>query len=467
MKNKTMKKISALLAATMLIGTLTACGSNGAEEKSEGAASTETTASAETTENKAEESSADKEESTVNLTFGIHVADLEAQEPQTYEVLKAFEAANPDVKLEILATSSADEQDMQMKLAAESGTLPDIFWTQPGVAKAMADAGYLMELSGFLDYDSKADETVGKSLRTVNEDGTVNENGKVYGMPYQKMVTGFWVNKTVFEENDVEMPHNGTTFEEFLEIVKALNEKGITTISNGAKTPYSIWAFQEMFARYGFLKHIGGIREGSDSFVNEDFLNFFGMIDQLRQAGAFPSNITTQDYFQGKEAFLAGNAAMLDSGQWDSAEINDRLGDQVTFWWGPTFANGVGDQKVGMQALTNNLRVSAEVEKDAAKKDAVYRFFSFWLSEEADVIRIQHGTNPLANAPKVETDNKAYDAMIAAMSEEGWSGIPLNPPQIVTESIKNAMNDAIYGVMSGIYTPQEACESIQSAQENQ
>ena len=57
--------------------------------------------------------------------------------------------------------------------------------------------------------------------------------------------------------------------------------------------------------------------------------------------------------------------------------------------------------------------------------------------------------------------------MLSAMNEEGWSGIPLQPDQIVTDVIKNTLNDAIYGVMSGIYSPQEACESLQSAQENQ
>ncbi len=451
MNKKAMKRISGLILATLLLGTLTACGGN-AGGKGEGAA---------------EDGSAESGGDTVKLTFGIHIADLEKQEPQTYEVLKAFEEANPDIELEILSTSDADEQGTQMKLAAEFGTLPDIFWCQYGIAKEMYDAGYIMELSDFLEYDTRVNDAIGEQLRTVGEDGSENETGEFYGLPYQKLVTGFWYNKTVFEENNIEPPHNGTTFEEFLEIVKALNEKGIVTISNGAKTTYSDWAFQAMFVRYGFLEHINAIRNGEESFVNEDFLNYFEMIDELREAGAFPSNITTQDYFQAKEAFLSGNAAMLDSGQWDSAEINERLGDQVGFWWGPTFENGVGDQNVGMQAFTNNLRVSAEVEEDQAKKDAVYRFLSFWLGEEADKIRVQYGVNPLTTVPEAGEDNKAYAAMLSAMNEEGWSGIPLQPDQIVTDVIKNTLNDAIYGVMSGIYSPQEACESLQSAQENQ
>ena len=454
------RKLTLVLSIIMIISMLSACGasqSSPSESAGNVAANTPVT--------KDDSGTTSTESDTITMSFGIHVANLQNQEPQVYEVLQSFMASNPDIVLDIVATSNADEQTTQMKLAAESGMLPDVFWNTPSSSKEMFDAGYLMDLSKFLDYDEKVDAAIGDSLRSLNEDGSVNEDGTVIGLPYQKLVTGFWLNKDIFEEYGVDIPHSGTTFEEFLEMVKTFNSNGVTTISNGAKTPYSMWAFQSAWVRYGFLDHLNGIRDGSDSFVNDDFLRYFERIDQLREAGAFPSNITTQDYFQAKEAFFSGNAAMLDSGQWDSSEIDNALGEASGFWWGPTFADGVGDQRVGMQAFTNNLRVSAKVEEDPAKKDAVFRFLSHWLSEEADTIRVNYGTNPLVSNPNVIVENKAYSAMMEAMSDEGWSGIPLQPDQIVAESVKSAIHDAVYGVMSGIYTPQQACETVQAAQE--
>lgn len=455
MKKYLVKALTLVLALSLAAAMLAACG-GGTTASSQGASSGSAAAGS---------SGAASPEDTITLTFGIHVADLKAQEPQVYEVLQGFMAANPDVKIEILATSDADEQSTQMKLAAESGTLPDVFWLQPGPAKEMFEAGYLLDLSGFLDSDQAVDAAIGESLRSMNEDGTVNTTGAVFGLPYQKLVTGFWLNTELFEQYGLDIPHSGTTFEELLDMVEVFNANGVTTISNGAKTPYSIWAFQSAWVRYGFLDHINGIREGTDSFVNDDFINYFEMIDQLRVAGAFPSNITTQDYFQAKDAFLAGNAAMLDAGQWDSTEVAEAFGEKSGFWWGPTFANGVGDQQVGMQAFTSNVRVSAKVADDAAKQEAVYRFLSYWLSEEADIIRISYGTNPLVSSPDAAVDNPAYAAMLSAMGDDGWSGIPLQPDQIVPENVQSAMHDAVYGVMSGIYTPQEACDTIQAAQD--
>lgn len=451
MNNKGKRMAAVFAALVVLAAGLSACG--GAP------ASTAPGASASTPQTAAAPSSGAAEATTIS--FGIHVANLQDQEPQTYWVLEEFMAQNPDIHIEVLATASADEQTTQMKLAAESGTLPDVFWNNPGPSEEMYAAGYLMDLGEFLAYDGEADARIGDKLRSMAKDGAV------IGLPYQTMVTGFWYNKSLFAQQGVAEPHSGTTFEDMLAFSKTFSDNGITTISNGAKTPYSVWAFMSSWVRYGFVEHYAAIQNGEDSFVNDDFINFFQMIADLRDAGAFPANITTQDYNQGKEAFLSGNAAMLDSGQWDSAEVNEALGEDAGFWWGPTFANGVGNQQVGMQALTNNIRVSAAVGQDAAKQEAVFRFLSFWLSEEADAIRVQYGTTPLATNPTVETDNHAYEALLGAIASEGWTGGVNNPPQMVSEAVRNAMCDAIYGVMSNIYTPAEACQNIQDAQERE
>ncbi|WP_418668195.1 ABC transporter substrate-binding protein [Allofournierella sp.] len=395
------------------------------------------------------------------ITFGIHVADIEQQEPQVYQILQGFMKANPDVMVDVIATSNADEQTTQMKLAAEAGNLPDVFWNNPAPSEEMFEAGYLMDLSEFLDYDKKVNAAIGDKLHALSD------NGPILGLPYQKLVTGFWINKDVFVENGLQPPTNGTTFEEFMAMVETLNSKGVTTISNGAKTPYSVWAFLSAWVRYGFFDHVEKINAGKETWTNEDFVHYFEMIDKLRVAGAFPANITTQDYFQGKDAFFNGKAAMLDSGQWDSAEINAHLGEAGGFWWGPVFEDGAGPQQMGMGAFTNNIRVSAGVGEDENKKNAVFRFLSYWLSEEADAIRVSYGTNPLVTNPDVEVENAAYRAMLAALSEEGWEFSPRQPDLVVSSAVQNAMYDAIYGVMSGIYTPQQACEAIQAVQERE
>ena len=44
--------------------------------------------------------------------------------------------------------------------------------------------------------------------------------------------------------------------------------------------------------------------------------------------------------------FLGGQAAMFDSGAWDTKKFDESdLKDSIGFWWGPTFEDGVGNQE--------------------------------------------------------------------------------------------------------------------------
>jgi raffinose/stachyose/melibiose transport system substrate-binding protein len=54
--------------------------------------------------------------------------------------------------------------------------------------------------------------------------------------------------------------------------------------------------------------------------------------------------------------FLDGKAAMVDAGAWETARMQSSpIANSVGFWWGPTFANGVGNQRVSMMVPTARL----------------------------------------------------------------------------------------------------------------
>src|SRR5699024_5842264 len=168
------------------------------------------------------------------------------------------------------------------------------------------------------------------------------KDGMQYGLPYQPLVTGMFYNEALLEEYDLDVPE---TFEDLLEISEILDANDVVTVAQGAKDPYSVWAFLTMLSRYGYFEKIDAILDGNENWGNEDFLRFYEKIDLLREEGAFPDNISTQSYFQAVESFLDGNAAFLDSGTWDIQKIEEsEIGDDVGFWWGPTFDDGIGEQ---------------------------------------------------------------------------------------------------------------------------
>ena len=391
------------------------------------------------------------------ITYGAHVANMADQEPPTYAVMQAFMRANPDIKIEINGADT-DEHVKRMKLAAQSGTLPDIFWMLPAPALEMWEAGLLLDFNKYFSESPDVESNIGAEMRAMSP-----VRNAVFGLSYQKLVTGLWYNKALFKQYNVPEPVNGTTYQEFLEMIKTFNSAGVVTVSKGAKDPFSLWNFLLGFARYGYFEKFPDLMSGKESFVNDDFIRYFEKIDEMRKAGAFPSNIATMDYFQAGNLFVNGRAAMMDSGAWDTSKFNEALGENIGFWWGPIFPDGVGNQKLSMQAPTNNLRVNANILKNQAKKSAVYKFLDFFYSPEADQIRIEQGSVPLANPGDTTNVNPAFRALLQAMADKNWPSVPDQADLVVSEPVQVAMYNAIYGVMCGTYTPRQALQNIEAA----
>lgn len=427
------KRILAIISATtMVVSMLTGCSENQKEDYA--------------SENKK-----------VAITLGMHVANVEEQEPVTADIIKAFEAANPDIVVEVKGNDK-DEHVKKMKMAAQADELPDIFWMDASVAPELNEAGLLLDLNGFLKEYSEIGDTLADNMKEASQ----AEDGAQYGLPYQSLVTGIWYNKALFEQCGLEFPVNGTTFEELENMVKVFNENGITPIAQGAKDTYSIWAFLIAIERYGYFDKIDSILAGDEKFNNTEFVKFFEKLQTLGRDGAFPSNVATMTYFQAKESFLAEKTAMFDSGMWDAGELDKTMGVNTGFWWGPTFSDSDSTQTVKMKVSSAPLCVSKAVEEDKIKQEAVYKFLAFYYGEEAAKISYEGSIIPSTNY-QVEVDlseKPAFAAIVEALNAETWISPKAQPDLVLKEAVQAQLYDSIYGTMLGNYTPEEALDKI-------
>jgi len=390
--------------------------------------------------------------------MGIHVANPAEQEPAAYQVVQAFMKANPDVKVEMQGADTA-EHVSKMKAAAQAGTLPDVFWMLPAPAREMADAGLLLDLSEFME--NNPDEAAGIFPNMV---ANYQLDGKQYGLPYQSLVTGLWYNKNIFADNGVKVPE---TYDELLAAAQTFTSKGIVTIAKGGKDAFSTWAMQGMLNRFGYFDKIDAILAKEEKFNNPDFVRFFGKLEELTKAGAFPENVSTLSYFQAVEMFMNGKAAMLDAGVWEAGKV-DEAGIDAGWSWGPTFSDGVGNQKVRVVVATAPLVANAKVKEDPMKYDAVMRFYKFWYSQEGAKVTLDHNAMPaVAFQGEYETSAKAFGEVLKQIQDASWEGAPNQPDLAVPEIVGNAINDGIYGVINGIFTPEQAVDYVDEALGNQ
>lgn len=432
MKRMTAKRlISASLVTVLSAGLLAGCGSDTSEE-----------------------SSSDGGETTI--TFGIHVANPEEQETVTYNIVQEFNKQyEGQYKVEFEAADT-ETHSKNLKLQSTDGTLPDIFWVDAAEAPEYAESGVLMDLSDYLSENTDIDEALNGM-----EDGY--NNGEIqYGLPYQCNVQGFFYNKELFDAAGVEYPTNETTYEEFLDMIAKLKESGVTPIAIGSKnSSYTMWEFNEFLERYGWSENIDAILSGEKKFNNPDLVACFEKMEELKDAGAFLDNMATIEYFDAKQLFDNGTAAMFGTGQWDCSEFDENLGDKVGFWWGPVFSDSDYEQKVAMKVPAAPIAVNAEVADDDAMKEAVYAFLNFYYSEDAAKMSYEGSIFPATSYEGIAASDTQYamNAMLEALSE-GWASPESAPDLTVGSAVQTELYNGIFGVLQGTYTPEEALDKM-------
>lgn len=288
-------------------------------------------------------------------------------------------------------------------------------------------------------------------------------NGEIqYGLPYQCNVQGFFYNKELFDAAGVEYPTNETTYEEFLDMIAKLKESGVTPIAIGSKnSSYTMWEFNEFLERYGWSENIDAILSGEKKFNNSDLVACFEKMEGLKDAGAFPDNMATIEYFDAKQLFDNGTAAMFGTGQWDCSEFDENLGDKVGFWWGPVFTDSDYEQNVAMKVPAAPIAVNAETADDETMKEAVYTFLNFYYSEDAAKMSYEGSIFPATSYEGIAASDTQYamNAMLEALSA-GWPSPESAPDLTVGSAVQTELYNGIFGVLQGTYTPEEALDKM-------
>ena len=393
------------------------------------------------------------------FVFAEHVAIVEEQAPQVYAVVQAYMEKHPNVKIELQGTSS-DEQIRNIKMAAQNNTLPELFWMEQGSAVELAENGYLADLTEEITADQ---EFVDGFLPGMLDSLKIDD--KIYGIPCELQSNGIWLNKKLFDEYELDFP---VTYDDFINCSKTFKENGIIPMAQGAKDTFTAWAFENMHCRFGFYDHIDGIIDGSDKWNNDDYLKFYEKLEDMKDNGVFPDNVATMSYDQSVEAFLGGKAAMLNSGVWDTKKFDQSdMAEDVYYWWGPTFSDGVGNQEVSMKAPAPPYCVSAKVkEEDPELYNVIVDFLKFYYGKEGtEIIAKDNQSIPITKYDG-EIDASSYPvfARVIEMMNDDWESPAACPDMYIDGQLINQYRESMIGVVNGTYTPEEAVEYMDEQQ---
>ena len=121
-----MKKLISTFLAIAMIASLVACSSG----------ETNTSDSNSTTSEIVNSESSETSNEKITLIFGEHVANVEDQSPYIWAIAQNFMEEHPNVTIEFQG-SEGSEHATKMQLAAQSNTLPDLFYLDIPLAKQM------------------------------------------------------------------------------------------------------------------------------------------------------------------------------------------------------------------------------------------------------------------------------------------------------------------------------------------
>lgn len=221
------------------------------------------------------------------------------------EIIAKFENDNSTIKVSNQSIFG-DEYLPTLKTRFASGTEPDVFGLWPG-----SDITYLVKANKVADLTEvlKQDRAWMDSFNQSSFAHTTYGN-KIYGIPFEMVFEGLFINKDLFEKYKVKKPQN---YEELKTAITAFRSYGIIPIAYNSSAEGS-YIYQNMVASLGGKK---GVEQSiSDGKINQIYIDAMKYMKELYDMHAFPKDALALNSNERNQLFFTKQAAMIVQGSW-------------------------------------------------------------------------------------------------------------------------------------------------------
>lgn len=229
------------------------------------------------------------------------------------EIIPAFEAANPGIKVNFSPSAPA-EYNAVLNSKLDAGSAGDLITCRPFDASlALFEAGKLADLSDLPAMDNFSD--VAKSAWQT-DDGSAT-----FCVPMASVIHGFIYNKDAFAELGLEVPE---TEEEFFAVLDAIKEDGTyipMAMGTNDQWEAATMGYQNIGPNYwkgeeGRLALIAGEQKLTDPQWVEPYATL------SRWAPYLGDGYEAQTYPDSQNLFTLGRAAIYPAGSWEISGFN-------------------------------------------------------------------------------------------------------------------------------------------------
>lgn len=364
-------------------------------------------------------------------------------------LIPAFNQQHPDIEIHFNPTSPT-EYDSSLNARMQAGTAGDLVTCRPfDVSLNLYRQDHLLELDGLSGLDHYKDFA---KRAWSTDDGATS-----FCLPMASVIHGFFYNKEIFNELDLEVPQTRDEFYAVLDTVKS--ESRYTPIALGTNDQWE--ANQIVFTNIGpnFWQGEAGrlaLINGEAAFTDAEYVAAWE--EMARWSDYMGRGYPSQTYGDSQNLFALGRAAIYPTGSWDTSYFND----QASFEFGafkPPVASA-GDRCY----ISDHTDMGIGINSSSANPEAAKIFLNWVASAEfADLFTNEvTGFFSLSTHP-VEVNDPVAAEMLS-WREECDSTIRLNA-QVMNRGTPN-MEQELWvvssQVLNGELTPEDAAERIQN-----
>lgn len=241
----------------------------------------------------------------------------DSQKTSMTALVKAFEEANPDIKIKT-EERAIDAHKDALRQAAGTDAGPDIYWywEGSGLGGELVDVGMSLDLADYYDQYGWGDRFSAAALAGVTQ------YGGYHGVPWTQQGEGLYYNKTLFEQAGITDPP--ATYDALVAAAEQLKGAGITPIEFGGTVNWHVTRLldslveTECGADTADELNTGDGDWGAEPCVTAAFTELKTWGDDYFNEGYMA--VSNDDSSQ---LFYTGEAAMAYEGTWFNANLVD------------------------------------------------------------------------------------------------------------------------------------------------
>ena len=365
-------------------------------------------------------------------------------------ICDAYTAQNPDVVIDVQVTSW-NEYWTKLEAAAESNTMPDIFWMHTNQILYYTEFGILADVTNLYDdVDPNYYEAHFSEISRGNAQGI---DGRMYGVPKDKDNIVLAYNKEMFDAAGVSYPDENWTWDDMVAASEKIHQ---------ATGKYGFMAYNDdQMGYWNFVYQAGGCiltedktQGGFDQEGTRKAMKFYidlQKTDWCPDQTYFAETVPQTAFFSEMGAmFLEGNWNLWNDvtsfpdmqGKWDIARL-PKCPDPVS-----------GD---GRATISNGLCYSTAAH--GKTRDIALDVIKFFGTEEAQLLASSYGAAISAyngtEQPYFDAFEKAgYDINVEMVMDQFEYGV-----QNVNNSAKPKWKSPVLDELNKVYAGQQSLDS--------